>query len=137
MSAAEFLDTNILVYSYDTVDARKQGIAQDLVDKALDGGFVISTQVLTEFASTLLHKIAPPITPTDLLRVVDSLGPIRTIATDSGMVRRAVEVRKRYGLHFYDCLIIAAAERANCTTIWSEAFNAGQNYCGITVRNPF
>jgi len=137
MSAAEFLDTNILVYSYDTVDLRKQRIARDLVDRALDGDFVISTQVLCEFASAVLHKIAPPITPTDLIRVLDSLGPIRTIAPDAGMVRRAVEVRDRYGLRFYDCLIIAAAERAGCKKIWSEDPYAGQEYFGITVQNPF
>ena len=62
MSAIDFLDTNILVYSYDIVDLRKQGIAQNFVDQALDGAFIISQQVLAEFASTLLDKMAPAIT---------------------------------------------------------------------------
>jgi predicted nucleic acid-binding protein len=137
MSAVDFLDTNILVYSYDTVDLRKQGIAQNLVDQALDGDFIISGQVLAEFASTLLHKLAPSISPVGLTRILDALGPIRTIATDAGMVRRAVEATGAYGLHFYDGLIIAAAERGGSETIWSEDFNAGQEYFGITVRNPF
>jgi predicted nucleic acid-binding protein len=65
------------------------------------------------------------------------LAPIPVIATDPDMVRRAVEVRARYGLHFYDGLIVAAAERAKCATIWSEDLNAGQQYFGITVQNPF
>ena len=137
MSAVNFLDTNILVYSYDTVDLRKQEIAQNLVDQAIDGDLVISGQVLAEFASTLLHKMAPSMTPSGLVRILDALGPIRTIATDAGMVRRAVEAIGAYGLHFYDGLVIAAAERAGCETIWSEDFNAGQHYFGITVRNPF
>ena len=105
------LDTNILIYSFDTVDPRKQGIAQDLVDRALDGDFVISGQVLAEFASTLLHKIKPAITPSGLAKILDSLGPIRSVATDAGMVRRAAEANSVYGLRFCDCLIIAAAER--------------------------
>ena len=58
MSALEFLDTNMLVYSYDVSDAQA-GIAQDLIDELLGGEFVISTQVLAEFASTLLHKMKP------------------------------------------------------------------------------
>ena len=137
MSAVEFLDTNILVYSFDAVDPRKQGIAQDLVDRALDGDFVISGQVLAEFASTLLHKMKPAITPSGLAKILDSLGPIRSVATDAGMVRRAAEANSVYGLHFYDCLIIAAAERAACEKIWSEDLNDGQGYFGIKVQNPF
>ena len=53
------------------------------------------------------------------------------------MVRRAVEVQGRYGLHFYDSLIVAAAERAGCERIWSEDLNSGQKYFGISVQNPF
>jgi predicted nucleic acid-binding protein len=34
-------------------------------------------------------------------------------------------------------MIVAAAERAGCGRIWSEDFNAGQKYFGITVTNPF
>lgn len=137
MSAVEFLDANILVYSFDSLDPRKQEIAQRLVDRALDGDFAISTQVLAEFASVLLHKMKPPIKPSGLTRILDSLGSIRTIATDAGMVRRAVEARAVYGLHFYDCLIIAGAERAGCEKIWSEDLNSGQKYFGISVQDPF
>jgi len=137
MSAVEFLDTNILIYSFDTVDPRKQRIAQELVERALDGDLVISGQVLAEFAATLLHKMKPAITPSALTKALDSLAPIRAIATDAGMVRRAAEANTVYGLHFYDCLIIAAAERAGCETVWSEDLNAGQSYFGITVQNPF
>ena len=59
MSAPEFLDTNILVYAYDGGERRKQQIAQGLVRRALAGEIVASSQVLGEFAATLLHKITP------------------------------------------------------------------------------
>ena len=59
------------------------------------------------------------------------------ILPDQGIVRRAVEAREEYGLHFYDGMIVAAAERAECERIWSEDLNAGQKYFGIEVRNPF
>ena len=60
MNGPDFLDTNILVYAYSPADARKQKIAQDIVGKALRGEGVVSSQVLAEFAATLLHKVAPP-----------------------------------------------------------------------------
>jgi len=137
MSAPEFLDTNVLVYSYDTTDPRKQEVAQNLVRKAFAGDTVTSTQVLGEFAATLLHKAVPRVNPSELTAILDAIGPIPTIATDADMVRRAVEVQGRYGLHFYDSLIVAAAERAGCERIWSEDMNAGQKYFGISVQNPF
>lgn len=137
MSAREFLDTSILVYSYDIADRRKQQVAQSLVRKAIAGEAVTSTQVLAEFATTLLHKVRPPVAPKDLRAILDALGPVPTISTDGDMVRRAVEVHGRCGLHFYDSLTIAAAERAGCECIWSEDLSVGQKYSGITVQNPF
>ena len=69
--------------------------------------------------------------------MLDSLSPIRVIPADAIMVRRAVEARAKYGIHFYDGMIVAAAERAGCTRIWSEDLNPGQSYFGVAVENPF
>jgi predicted nucleic acid-binding protein len=137
MSVREFLDTNILVYAYDPSDRRKQRIAQDLVRRALAGEIVISTQVLAEFAATLLHKMSPAPTPEDVSAALDALGPIGVVLPDGDLVRRAVEARSAYGVHFYDGMIIAAAERGGCERLWSEDLNAGQKYFGVTVENPF
>lgn len=137
MRGLEFLDTNVLVYSYDISDRRKQEVARGLVRRALAGGLVTSTQVLGEFAAALLHKVSPRVDAPTLTRALDALAPITVISTDTDMVRRAVEVHDRYGVHFYDSLIIAAAERAGCECIWSEDLNAGQKYFGVTVQNPF
>ena len=86
MSAADFLDTNILVYAYGPHDARKQTIAQDLVDRAIDGEFAVSTQVLSEFTATMLHKVSPRATPDEVLSILDALEPIRTVAPHQGTV---------------------------------------------------
>ena len=137
MPGHDFLDTNILVYAYDISDLAKQHIAQDLVRKAVAGGLVISTQVLAEFAATLLHKLSPAPSSQDVIALLDALAPIRLIPPDHEIVRRAVEAKSAYGLHFYDGMIVAAAERAGCERIWSEDFNPGQKYFGIAVANPF
>jgi len=137
MSAPDFLDTNVLVYAYDPGDRRKQRAAQELVRKALAGDTLLSAQVLAEFAATLLHKMSPPARPGDVKAALDALWPIRVITSDAEMVRRAVEARAEYGLHFYDGMIVAAAERGGCGRIWSEDFNPGQKYFGVAVENPF
>jgi len=137
MSVPEFVDTNVLVYAYDVSDPPKQTVAQGLVKRAVAGEIVASSQVLAEFATTLLHKLSPPARPEDVITILDTLSPIRLVAIDGGLIRRAVEARATYGLHFGDCMIVAAAERGGCERLWSEDLNAGQKYFGVTVANPF
>jgi len=137
MSAPDFLDSNVLIYAYDATDPTKQRIAQDLVRQAVAGGIVTSTQVLAEFATTLLHKLSPAARPEYVIAALDALVPIKLVTPDGGIVRRAVEAHSAYGLHFYDGMIVAAAESARCERIWSEDLNSGQKYFGITVADPF
>jgi predicted nucleic acid-binding protein len=137
MAGRDFLDTNVVVYAYDVSDPNKQRVAQELVRKAIAGTFAISTQVLAEFAVTLLHKLTPPPAAQDITAILDALGPIPLIIPDGETVRRAVEARAAYGIHFYDGMIIAAAERAGSAKIFSEDLNPGQKYFGVNVVNPF
>lgn len=137
MTGRSFLDSNVLVYAYDPSDPQRQSIAEDLVRRAMKGESIISTQVLAEFASTLLHRAAVGRSAEEVARMLDILGPLRVIVPDREMVRRAVEARAAYGIHFYDGMIVAAAERGGCEKIWSEDLNAGQKYFGVTVANPF
>ena len=135
MNGGDFLDTNVLVYAYQFDHPSKQRVAQDLVRRAVEGKFVVSAQVLAEFGATLLHKMSAPCDAVTTL--LDKLSPIRLVVSDGALVRRAVEARAAYGIHFYDGMIVAAAERAGCARIWSEDFNEGQKYFGVTVANPF
>jgi predicted nucleic acid-binding protein len=137
MNGADFLDTNVVVYAYDDKNPDKQRVARQLLQSGIAGKTVISNQVLAEFAATMLHKAAPPATAHAVMKAIDALCATRVILTDADMVRRAIEARLSYGLHFYDGLIVAAAERAGCLRIWSEDFNVGQKYFGVTVSNHF
>ena len=137
MIAHEFLDTNVLVYAYDDGEPRKQSIARNHLGRALEGECVVSVQVLAEFTVALLHKFSIPITTEKMLVLLDALSPLKVVQPDKELVRRAVEAHARYGVHFYDGMIIAAAERAGCKKIWSEDLNAGQEYFGVKVENPF
>jgi predicted nucleic acid-binding protein len=137
MSAPDFLDSNVLVYAYDSSAPRKQLIARNLVKGALAGGGIISTQVLAELSATLLHKLSPRALPQAVNSILDVLAPIKLIAPDAEIVRRAVEAHAAYGIRFYDGMIVASAERAGCERIWSEDLNPGQKYFGVTVANPF
>jgi len=53
--ARQFLDTNVLVYVFCEDEPRKRAIARDLVES---GDCMLSTQVLSEFASELTRRLA-------------------------------------------------------------------------------
>jgi predicted nucleic acid-binding protein len=59
------------------------------------------------------------------------------VEIDRPLVERAIETHKRYGIAYWDALIIAAAERAGCVEVLSEDLNDGQRYLDIVVSNPF
>jgi predicted nucleic acid-binding protein len=53
------------------------------------------------------------------------------------LVLEAVELRQRYQISYWDAAIIAAAKQIECTVVYSEDLNPGQDYDGVTVINPF
>lgn len=134
---AVFLDTNILVYVADQRDSDKHRIATELLDAALDGRMEcrISTQTLSEFANVALKKL---LLDTELIEeYVEVFKSIGLVLPDAEIVQRALQVKRRYDIQFYDAMMIAAAERAGCNEILSEDLSDGQSYFGVTARNPF
>ncbi len=49
----------------------------------------------------------------------------------------ALELTARYQVSYYDALVLAAAHLAGCEVVFSEDLNAGQDYAGVRVENPF
>ena len=59
---SEFIDTNILIYAYDSSAGAKHAVARELVGQlgsTRDG--MLSVQVLQEFYVTVTRKIAVPL----------------------------------------------------------------------------
>ncbi len=138
MSDSFFLDTNILVYSFDTADARKRRRARELIVAALEGAGRISFQVVQEFLNVGLGKFARPMTieqAQDYLDVV--LVPLCRVQSDPDLYREALSVYLRWRFSFYDSLIVAAALRSGCDTLYSEDLQHGQRIGSLTVVDPF
>ncbi len=53
------------------------------------------------------------------------------------LVMQAVETAQRFGIGYFDAAILTAARMLGCHRVYSEDLNAGQNYHGVTVVNPF
>ncbi len=138
MTAKAFLDTNILVYAYDTHDASKQEKAGHIIRKAIEEeSGIVSAQVLGEFFVVVTRKIRNPLPMSDAEAIVDILSAFPVAEIDLQLVRRAIDTQKACKISYWDSLIVAAAEREGCTVILSEDLNDGQQYNGVRVQNPF
>lgn len=133
----DFFDSNVLVYYVDTRDVRKQAAAEALVNAALNGDVMclVSVQTLTEFVNVTLNKIKLPYEIVE--QYLEVFSELPAISPDANLVKRGLSIKGQYQIQFYDAMMIAAAERAGATRIYSEDLNDGQLYCGVKAVNPF
>jgi predicted nucleic acid-binding protein len=139
MSAKYFLDTNILVYSFDADHPAKRERALGLIGEALQSGLgIISTQVIQEFLNVATRKFAAPLKPEDgkaYLKMV--LAPLCKVVPDQALYESSLDLQQETHYSFYDALILAGALRGGCEILYSEDLQAGQQIRGLRIINPF
>lgn len=130
----EFLDTNILVYEWDERDGRKQEIARALVRKIGRQG-VVSSQVLQEFAAVMRTRLNA--TTTQIRMILASYRGLGFLSVDHDAVENALRVADDHQINYWDALVVTAAARSGCKTLYTEDLNSGQLIEGVKVVNPF
>ena len=120
-----FLDTNVLVYVLDVRDARKRRTALSIVaDANSSPDFVISAQVLNEFANVAMRKLGK--TGEETAEFVELFRAIRTVPVNPEWTTRALRIMDRYNIQFFDSLLLAAAESNDCDEILTEDLADGR-----------
>jgi len=135
---AEFVDSNIHVYSRDECAGEKRTIALELLTRIWhDNAGATSIQVLCEFYTVVTRKIARPLSSEDAVQVVHNLAQWRVHEPTAAHVEYAARRAARSKLSFWDAMIIESAVALGCATLWSEDLHHGAVYDGVRVRNPF
>jgi len=131
-----FIDTNILVYTLDQKNIEKRDMARKIVKKVVESHQpVISTQVIKEFYVVASNKLKAD--PIIVKNIIHNFHNMEIVNNDLDLIEQAIDISILSTLSFWDSLIIAAAEKANCEYVLSEDLNSGQNYRGIKLLNPF
>lgn len=134
MSARIFLDTNVLIYAYSNDDLLKK--AQALVAMQSPDTW-LSTQTLIEFANVYSRKLKTP-WPAVEIALAELSRDFAVYQTTPATIAHATRLAHRYGLAWFDALIVAASLECGCETLYSEDLNAGQLLEGtLRVSNPF
>ena len=133
-----FVDTNILVYAVDAAQTRKQPIAKAVLTELWNKrSGRLSVQVLNEYYVTVTRKLSPGLSEQRAWEDVGLFSAWEPLGLDFGALELARHVQLRFGLSWWDSLIIAAAIKSDCRTLLSEDLSEGQDYLGVRVVNPF
>ena len=133
-----FVDTNVLVYARDASDPEKQAVAAAWIAHLwTSAGGRLSVQVLQEYYVTMTRKLDPGLPAEEAREDVRDLTAWRPIRIDEAIVEAAWRVEDRFELSFWDSLIVAAAQAADCEGLLTEDLHHGLEIDGLRIADPF
>ena len=130
-----FLDTNVLVYLFDSDEPEKQARARELLRQ--DADIRLSSQVLQEFYVASTRKLARPLAPEQARRVVNDLGVFPIARISHHLVLSAIDRSVASQVSFWDGLIIETALAEGARRLVSEDLQDGWEIERMRVWNPF
>jgi predicted nucleic acid-binding protein len=139
MSARYFLDTNIFVYSLDTTAPGKSQRALRLIRDGLEtGNGVVSHQVVQEFFSVALRRFAKPMSAFVAEEYLNTtFRPLLAVHSSPALFFSGLRVFQQHRFSWCDSLIVAAAQEAECSILYSEDIHHGQRIDSLRIENPF
>jgi predicted nucleic acid-binding protein len=126
-----FFDSNIFVYAFSSDSRNAQAL------EILEGGGVISAQVLNEFTNVMRRK-----EKRDWPDIEAAIVAIRVIFHEIIPLTEATHAKasalaKAHNLNFYDALIVASAIETNCDELITEDMQHGRRIGSLQILNPF
>ncbi|MCC6621373.1 MAG: PIN domain-containing protein [Deltaproteobacteria bacterium] len=138
MSGNVFVDTNVFVYQRDLGERRKQPLARAWLEhlwRRRAGR--TSMHVLGEYYAVVTRKLKPGLPREQARQDVTNLLAWNPIATERAVIESAWRVEDRYGLSWWDALVVAAAMASRCERLLTEDLQDGLDLDAVVVVNPF
>ena len=133
-----FVDTNILVYTYDSSAGKKWRTSLEILSSLwIHRTGVISTQVIQELFVSLTQKVKNPILPEKAKGIISDLLRWPLVVNDGENILRAADLQIKYHFSFWDSLIFQAAIASKSEFLLSEDFQDRQVIESVTILNPF
>lgn len=128
----------MLVYVRDTADADKQAHAAAwMAELWRSHRGRVSSQVLCEFYVNVTQKLRPGLDREIARADVRALSSWQPVPIGEDVFDQAWHIQDRYGLSFWDALIVGAARVCGCGYVLTEDLQDGQELAGVRVVNPF
>jgi predicted nucleic acid-binding protein len=131
-----FVDTNVLLYTYDIKDETKRKRARMWMEWLWQSAAGhLSWQVLQEFYYNAVLKLG--VRPDQARQAAITWSEWHPPDMTLGLFERAWFWMDQARISFWDALIVSAAERSRCRWLLSEDFQSGRQFGAITIVNPF
>lgn len=139
---AALVDTNVLVYRFDSRFPEKQRIATELLRSGVAEGTVyLPHQAIVEFVAAVSRRPdggEPLLSPAEARwEAEELLAQFDVLFPDEELVRTALRGAAAYELSWFDAHLWAYAERFGISELLSEDFQEGRLYGTVQVVNPF
>ncbi len=136
--ACSFIDTNVLVYAYNSSDAVRQPLAQAVLERLwADGTGVLSTQILQEFYNVATRKLSPAMNRAEALEIVELYSAWPVVLIEPSLIVTASQLEEQHQLSFWDALVLEAARVAGARRLLTEDMQDGRVIEGVRIENPF
>jgi predicted nucleic acid-binding protein len=138
---AALVDTNILVYRFDSRFAEKQKIATEILRRGIvEDSVRVPHQAILEFVAAVTRPIRGHVIlkPTDALREAEELLKQFTVLyPNEAILREAVRGCAAYQLSWFDAHLWSYAEHYGLQEILTEDLQHDRLYGTVQVVNPF
>lgn len=136
------IDTNILIYAYDTSDPEKRKACLSLIEECWQGKrtCALSVQNLSEFYNAVTNKISNPLEKEDAREIVMHLVAFPNwliLDFNEGIVLDAIDISQRFEIHYWDALLAATMEHHGINRIYTENVKDFNMVTFLEVINPF
>ena len=138
---AALIDTNVLVYRFDTRFPEKQEVAREILRNGiLEDSVRIPHQSIVEFVAAVTRNIRGHVilNQADALREAEELlKQFLVLYPDETMLRLAIRGCATYQLSWFDAHLWAYAEHYGLAEIFTEDLQHDRFYGTVRVVNPF
>lgn len=138
---AALVDTNVLVYRFDSRFPEKRKIATDLLRRGIaDDSVRVPHQAIIEFIAATTRPIRGHriLVQADALREAEEfLKQFTVLYPNEAILREAMRACAAYQLEWFDAHLWAYAEHYGLSEILSEDFQHDRLYGTVRAMNPF
>jgi len=134
------IDTNILVYAYDSVAGFKHKKAKELLKNVWEEGAIVSLQNLCEFFVVITEKVEKPVSIKQAKEIVEDIISSKEwviIDRTSETIINAFELTRSTGIHFWDAIIAATMLEFGIKDVITENVKDFSKIKLIKAINPF
>lgn len=138
---AALVDTNLLVYRFDSRFPQKQKVATDILRRGIeDDSIRVPHQAILEFVAAVTRPIRgySILKQSDALREAEEfIAQFTVIYPNEAILRNAIRGCAAYQLNWFDAQIWSYAEYYGLTEILTEDLQHDRLYGTVRAVNPF